>query len=233
MAATQLDRTLFHAGTLRFLTELAAHNERPWFDTQKSRYENDVVAPALKFIAAMAPKIAKISPHFEAVPKKTGGSLIRIYRDTRFAKDKTPYKTNIGIQFRHERGRDVHAPGFYVHVEPGACFLGAGIWHPDSGSLAAIRTEIVERPKDWQRARDDKRFRRHFELGGDQLAKPPRGFAADAPHMEDLKRKDFIASSRLDDDEILQPKLVDRIGERFAGTAPLMRLLCGALDLAF
>lgn len=225
---------LFSAGTLEFLTELAANNERSWFERQKPRYEADVVAPALEFIAAMGPKIAKISRHFTASPKRMGGSLMRIYRDTRFARDKSPYKTNVGIQFRHDRGRDVHAPGFYVHLEPGACFLGTGIWRPDPRALAAIRMEIVDRPKAWQKARDGKRFKRHFELGGDSLARPPRGFPTDAPHMIDLRRKDFIAASDVEDRKVVTGKaFVDYVAERFETAAPLMRFLCGALDLKF
>ena len=181
----------------------------------------------------MAPKIGKISQHFVASPKRLGGSLMRVYRDTRFAKDKTPYKTNIGIQFRHERGRDVHAPGFYVHVEPGACFLGAGIWRPDPRTLAAIRMEIVDRPKQWKKVRDGRRFRAHFELGGDSLSRRPRGFPVDAPHMEDLKRKDFIAACDLEDRDVLKTRFAEDVAVRFARAAPLMSFLCGALDLKF
>jgi uncharacterized protein (TIGR02453 family) len=219
--------------TLRFLNELASHNERPWFETNKQRYEAHVAEPAFAFISAMGPKLAKISKHFVASPKRMGGSLMRVYRDTRFAKDKTPYKTNIGIQFRHERGLDVHAPGFYLHIEPGGCFLGAGIWHPEPSALAAIRAEIVEQPKLWQRARDNARFRKHFALGGERLAKPPRGFPADAMHVEDLKRKDFIAACDIEDKEVLEPAFVDDVAARFASTAALMAFLCGALDLQF
>ena len=223
----------FDEQTLEFLRELAAHNERPWFEANKHRYETHVMAPALAFIDAMAPRLAKISRHFVASGKRVGGSLMRVYRDTRFARDKTPYKTNVGIQFRHERGRDVHAPGFYLHIEPGACFLGAGIWHPEPGALAAIRAEIVEQPKLWQRARDDQRFRKHFELGGERLAKSPRGYPADAPHADDLRRKDFIASCELAEAQTLRPQFVDDVAARFASATPLMAFLCGALDLEF
>lgn len=223
----------FDARTLQFLRELAAHNDRTWFAANKHRYEQHVLDPALGLIAAMAPAIAKISPHFVASAKRTGGSLMRIYRDTRFARDKSPYKTNIGIQLRHERGRDVHAPGFYVHVEPGGCFLGAGIWHPEPRALAAIRHEIVDRPAVWQRVRDDRSFRSHFSLDGEQLARPPRGFPADAPHAGDLRRKDFIASCELSEKTLFGAKLPGYLTERFASSAPFMKFLCGALDLAF
>ncbi len=233
MAQKSPTKNTFQANTLTFLRELAANNERPWFEAHKPRYEQHVVAPALEFIEAMAPKIAKISKHFVVSPKRTGGSLMRVYRDTRFGKDKTPYKTNIGIQFRHERGRDVHAPGFYVHVEPGQCFLGAGLWRPEPRALAAIRMEILERPDAWRRARDDKRFKQRFELGGDSLANPPRGFPSEAPHMRDLRRKDFIASCDLEERDVVSPNLVDEVTARFASAAPLMQFLCGALDLRF
>jgi uncharacterized protein (TIGR02453 family) len=226
--------TLFDERTLEFLQELAAHNERPWFEANKHRYETHVMTPALAFIDAMAPRLEKISGHFVASKRRVGGSLMRVHRDTRFARIKTPFKTNIGIQFRHERAlRDVHAPGFYVHIEPAGCFLGAGIWHPESAALAAIRTEIVEQPRLWQRVRDDRRFREHFELGGAELVKAPRGFPADGPHAADLRRKDFIAACNLQDRDTLRPQFVDDVAARFASATPLMAFLCGALDLQF
>ena len=229
----QSEPRTFDRETLRFLADLAAHNERPWFEANKQRYEAHCMEPALAFIREMAPAIATISPHFVASARRLGGSLMRIHRDTRFARDKSPYKTNIGIQFRHERGRDVHAPGFYVHVVPGSCFLGAGIWHPDPKALRAIRTEIVEQPTLWERARADRAFRRHFELGGDQGERPPRGFPADGPHAADLKRKDFIAVCELTDAAVARADFAELAGTRFATARPLLDFLCGALDLPF
>ena len=135
----------------KFLKDLKKNNNRPWFQANKDRYEREVLEPALAFIRAMGPKLRKISPFFVASDSRVGGSLMRIYRDTRFGKDKTPYKTNVGIQFRHERGRDVHAPGFYVHLEPGECFLALGVWKPDRDALELIRQAILERPEPWKR----------------------------------------------------------------------------------
>lgn len=223
----------FGHATLRFLEEIAAHNERTWFQANKHRYEADVLEPALGYIETMGPRIERISGHFVAIPKRVGGSLMRIYRDMRFSHDKTPYKTNIGIQFRHERGKDVHAPGFYVHVEPGRCFLGAGIWRPESSALAAIRARIVEKPNAWKNASGDGRFQKRFEFGGQQLTRPPRGFAADLPFIEDIKRKDFIASCPLDDEEVIAGEFADLTADRFAAAAPLMAFLCRALELQF
>ncbi len=132
-----------------YLKKLAKNNNRPWFNDNKQRYEDAVRTPALAFIEAMGPPLKKqLSPHFLAQPKKVGGSLMRVYRDTRFANDKTPFKTNVGIQFRHELGKDVHAPGFYLHIEPGNCFLGAGICAPKPGSSprSASSSPIIRTP---------------------------------------------------------------------------------------
>ncbi len=225
--------TGFTQATTRFLSELRKNNDRDWFNANKHRYESDVVAPALNFIDAMGPRLKKISPHFRAIPKKTGGSLMRVYRDTRFAKDKTPYKTNIGIQFRHELGKDVHAPGFYVHIEPNEVFLGVGIWRPDPKALARIRDTIADNPNAWRKARDDKKFSARFVLRGDNLKRPPKGYAAEHPMIEDLKRKDFIAVEELEVKEIHDAELADRINQSFSVSRPLMRFLCHALDLQF
>jgi uncharacterized protein (TIGR02453 family) len=233
MPAAKPEPTPFDRETMRFLRDLAANNDRPWFAANKDRYERHVAGPALEFIAALSDPLAKISRHFAAVPKRVGGSLMRVYKDTRFARDKTPFKTNIGIQLRHERGRDVHAPGFYVHVEPGRSFLGVGIWRPDAQALAAIRQEIFERPALWKSCRDRPTFRRHFELDGEQLARVPRGFAADAPHAADLRRKDFIATCKVRDTEVTNGDFTRLVAERFRTGAPFMEFICGALDLSF
>lgn len=223
----------FPPATVGFLAELARHNERAWFRANKRRYETEVLAPALDFITAIAPRLERIAPRFLAIPKRTGGSLMRVYRDTRFSPDKTPYKTNLGIQFRHELARDVHAPGFYVHIEPGACFIGVGSWHPGPHALAAIRERIVEAPAAWQRARNAKRFAGRFALSGDRLKRPPRGYPADHPCIEDLKRKDFIGISAFDIRAIEDRCFVQRVAADFDAAVPLMRFLCKALGLRF
>ena len=124
---------------------------------------------------------------------------MRIYRDTRFARDAAPYKTNVGIQFRHEQGRDIHAPGYYVHIAPGECFLALGLWRPEPDALSRIRQAIVESPEKWKRARDDRKFRTRWTLDGGSLKRPPRGFPADNPYIEDVKRTDFIAVEELEE----------------------------------
>jgi uncharacterized protein (TIGR02453 family) len=223
----------FTPALFQFYAELESHNHRDWWQANKDRYEDEVRSPALGFIDAMGQRLGTISPHFVAVPKKVGGSLMRPYRDTRFSKDKTPYKTNVGIQFRHERGKDVHAPGLYLHISTEELFLGAGIWHPDKDALAAIRGRIVERPQEWVAARDDAGFGRTWRLGGESLQRPPRGFDKQHPLIEDLKRKDHIAVADLDIDDVLGPEAVDGIAEAFARSRPYLAFLCAAIGLEF
>ena len=223
----------FTNATLQFLEALSANNQRDWFETSKQRYEAEVRGPALMFINDIAPKLQQVAPRFPAVAKKVGGSLMRAHRDTRFGKDKTPYKTNIGIQFRHEAGKDVHAPGYYLHIAPEGCFLGVGIWRPDSQALGKIRDRIVEKSDHWIKARDHKAFKKLYTLSGDSLNNAPRGYAKDHPLLEDLKRKDFIAIVDLSTKEVTQRQLLDTTVKRFAAAEPFMRFLCDALAVRF
>ena len=224
---------MFSKATLAFLGEIAANNNRAWFEQNKPRYEALVREPALDFIDAMAPALQDFAPHFRADLRKVGGSLMRVYRDTRFARDKTPYKTNIGIQFRHELGKDVHAPGFYVHISTTECFLAAGCWHPAADALGRIRDLVAQQPEQWFAARDDERFAAHWMLNGDSLIRPPRGYAVDHPAIDDLKRKDFIALAPLSPAEVIGQRLLERASAQFAAAVPLMKFLCDALEVRY
>jgi uncharacterized protein (TIGR02453 family) len=223
----------FEPPLLTFLGELEENNDRDWFARNKHRYESDVLEPALRFIAAMAPRIEEISKNFLALPQRTGGSLMRIHRDVRFSSDKRPYKTNVGIQFRHVMGKDVHAPGFYFHIEPGVVFVGAGLWRPDPEPLAKIRDAIVAQPERWREVCADPDFADDWELGGDSLKRPPRGYPADHPLIEDLKRRDFIAAKNLTARDIYRRGLPDRLAASFAATRDFMTFLCDAVGVPF
>ncbi len=224
---------MFTKSTFRFLAELAANNNRAWFEENKPRYEALVREPALDFIAGMQPVLDDFAPHFRADPRKMGGSLMRVYRDTRFSHDKTPYKTNIGIQFRHELAKDVHAPGFYLHIANDQCFLGAGCWRPDPDALGKIRDLIAAAPKKWFAARNDRKQAEHLTFSGDSLSRPPRGYAADHVAIEDLKRKDFIVLSDLSKAEAIGPELLNLTGARFKAATPLVRFLCEAVGVQY
>ena len=229
----KLDVPGFSNRTFKFLKELDANNDRDWFTANKQRYEDDVREPARAFIRAMAPPLARFSKAFVVDDRKVGGSLMRVYRDTRFAKDKTPYKTNVGIQFRHEVGKDVHAPGVYFHVSPKECFVGVGLWHPESSSLAAIRAAIVESPTRWKRARDGKKFRARFDLAGTSLSRPPRGYNREERFIEDLMRKDHIAMANLTKKQVIGKGVLAVMADHLAVSKPYMKFLAAALELEF
>lgn len=224
---------MFSQEAFAFLAELAANNDRVWFEANKPRYEALVREPALDFIDAMAPELATFAPRFRADTRRVGGSLMRVYRDTRFARDKTPYKTNIGIQFRHDLGKDVHAPGFYVHVSSAECFLAVGCWRPDPAALARIRDRIVDQPELWYAARDDHDFCARWSLSGDRLTRPPRGYAVDHPAIDDIKRKDFAAIAPLSAADVVKPELVEVACDAFRTARPLMHFLCDALGVPY
>jgi uncharacterized protein (TIGR02453 family) len=223
----------FTKQTFTFLSSLAANNTREWFEGHKQEYEDHVREPALDFISDMDDELRAISKHFRAVPRKVGGSLMRIYRDTRFGRDKTPYKTNIGIQFRHEAGKDIHAPGYYVHIATDECFVGVGLWHPEADMLFKIREGILKNGDAWVAARDNKAFSKHFSLEGDMLTNAPRGYAKDHPLMGDLKRKDFIALAALSKTDVASAKFRALVAERFKQAGPFMSFLCGAVELQY
>lgn len=188
---------------------------------------------ALRFIQSMQDPLVAIAPHFVAVPTRVGGSLMRVYRDTRFSKDKTPYKTNIGIQFRHEQAQDVHAPGYYVHIAPDQVFVGVGMWRPDAEPLRQIRERIAARPAEWKRVTTDRSFQRHFTLGGESLKRPPRGFDKEQVCIDDIKRKSFIAVRQLPVDACLRPQFQRTVESSFETGGPFMQFLCKAVGVSF
>jgi len=216
----------------RFFEDLDANNDRDWFKKNQDRFEASVREPLLEFVRKFEEPLSAISPSMLAVAKKSGGSLFRIHRDTRFSKDKRPYKTWAGVQFRHEAGNDAHAPCYYLHLAPGDVFVGAGTWHPDGPALECIRTGIVENPDAWVAARDGI-LEAGWLLEGDALKRAPRGFDADHPLAEDLKRKDFIAVRRLSEADVVRPDFLDRYEAFCREPLPLMRFLTGAMGLPF
>jgi len=223
----------FSRRAFRFLKDLAAHNDREWFQANKGSYQDDVKEPALRFIVDFAEHLKKISPHFRADPRGNGGSLFRIFRDTRFSKDKSPYKTHTGIQFRHEAGKDAHTPGYYLHLEPGACFVGLGIWHPDGATLRKIREGLLADGPGWKKAVGGKAFRDRLTLTGDSLKRAPSGFDPDHPLVEDLKRKDFIAVAPLTDRAVLEAEFMMEFIKLCKAGTPFMSYLCKALEVQF
>ncbi len=218
----------FSPKLFKFLDELAQNNNKAWFADNKSRYESDVKEPLLNFISDFADYLEEISEQFNADPRTNGGSMFRIYRDARFAKDKAPYKTHAAAHFRHRVGKDVHAPGFYLHLEPGRCFMGGGIWHPDPPALRKIRDAIVDKPDDWKKV-----LKSGLVIEGDTLSRAPQGYRADDPFVEDLKRKDFFTSIAFTDKQACSADFMQRYAGACKATVPLMRFLTHAVELPF
>jgi len=219
--------TYFSPQFFKFLKDLKKNNDRAWFARNKIKYEKQLLEPSLRFVKDVAPRLRTISPYLVADPKPFHGSLFRIYRDIRFSKDKSPYKTNVAMQFWHKKGgKKIHAAGLYLHLSPGQSFAGAGIWHPDPATLNKVRKAIVERPESWRRVRSS-----GLNIEGDSLKRPPAGFDPTHEFVKDLMLKDFTAGVRFRNSQVTGPRFL----EEFVGAGkkldPLNRFLSEALGL--
>jgi len=225
-------KAYFTPALFTFLGELRLHNEREWFERNRERYLRDVRDPMLRFISDFAPVLRKIAPCLVADPRPVGGSLFRLHRDTRFSSDKTPYKTNVAARFRHEAGRNVHGPGYYLSLDPDEVVVGGGVWHPEADALRMIRRSIFEQPGAWKRAAATPAMRR-LAWWGDSLTRSPRGFPGDHPLVDMLRRKDFAAGVELGQRDALSPRFLDRCADVYRALAPAMKLLAHAQGLTW
>jgi uncharacterized protein (TIGR02453 family) len=192
--------------------------------------------PALDFISDFGARLEKISPQFVADSRTVGGSLMRPYRDVRFSADKTPYKTNIGIQFRHSMGKDVHAPGFYLHLEPGSCFAGAGLWKPESKVARDIRQAIYDDPVGWKKVSKSKAFSEVWSLDGGEeytLKRIPKEFVDEHPFPDDLRLKSFIAGTKLTQKQATSESFDAELGGLFKRAGAFTAFLCDAIGVPF
>ena len=225
----------FTAGALTFLRQLKRHNEREWFKAHKESFDDRLMEPMRLFVEEMDVRLATIAPEIHGSPKR---SIFRIYRDTRFSKDKSPYKTHLGCWFTHVRaghgvGTETHGAGagFYCHFEPGASLVAGGIWMPPRPSLAAIRARIAGAPGELARIMRGKAIGARFgSLSEDgRLTRVPRGFAPDHRAAEWLRYASFTASAPLTDAEVLSAELPQLIARDFKTLLPLVRWLNDAL----
>lgn len=221
--------------TLTYLAELTANNERDWFKANQPRYEALVREPARALVRDVGERLSEVTDQLVADDRKSGGSLMRVFRDTRFGADKTPYKTNVGVQFRHRAGKDVHAPGLYFHLATDSTFIGIGMWMPDSPSLNAIRAKIDAEQDRWRKIITDPKFAKTFARDGhgEALKRPPRGYSQDHPLVEELKRKSHIAVEDLDPEVVHGPELVDLLIDRLKRARGYATFLCEAIDQRF
>jgi uncharacterized protein (TIGR02453 family) len=222
----------FTPALFTFLAELRLHNDRDWFERNRERYLRDVRDPMLRFVADVGPVLKRLAPPLVADPKPVGGSLFRIHRDTRFSRDKTPYKTNVAAAFRHGAHREPHGPGLYVSLAPAEAEVGGGVWHPEPEALRLIRKAIAEKPTAWRRALGAPGLDR-LTWWGDSLSRTPKGFPAGHPLDAWLRRKDFAAGLELTERDVLAPDFLDRCAEAWRPLVPAMRFMAGAVGLAW
>jgi uncharacterized protein (TIGR02453 family) len=231
-----MGKQYFTTEVFAFLKELEQNNDKSWWEANKQRYIDVIRDPAKEFIADFEPRLHKLSPHFVADTRTNGGSLMRPYRDTRFSGDKTPYKTNVGIQFRHEAGKDVHAPGFYIHFQPGQNFAGVGMWHPETAVARRVRQHIYDHPDQWKKATRSDAFLDDWDLDPDEdemLKRVPKEFDPDFEFADELRMKSFIAGARLDQGEVTSSSFDEDIASRFATANDFTGFLTDAVGLPF
>ena len=227
----------FTPATLAFFRGLARNNRKPWFEAHRSDYDGQVVAPMRALIEELDVRLARFAPEITGDPKR---SMFRIYRDVRFSKDKSPYKTNAGCWFWHRDAdprvgdnAEAGGAGFYFHLQPGSSFTGAGIWMPPRPLLDKLRDAIAEDPRGFERVVKNPSFVRRFGGLDDEanLKRMPRGFPETHPAARWLKYQSFVAGRELSDKQITSPQLVALLEEDFTRLLPLVRWLNGALGL--
>jgi uncharacterized protein (TIGR02453 family) len=214
----------------RFLGELAKNNNKTWFTANKGRYETAVRDPSLAFVRTVGPKLGSISHHLVADPRPMGGSVMRIYRDIRFSRDKSPYRTSVGIHFSHGQldDEDEHLPGFFLHLAPADSWVHAGMWQPEPRRLLQIRKALVERPEKWKKV---KAAVPEFE--GETLKRAPPGFDPGHPLIEDLKRKSYTSGLSIKDSVVTRPDFPDQFVALCRSLDPLNRFLAQAIGIAY
>jgi uncharacterized protein (TIGR02453 family) len=218
----------FPRGGIDFMKRLKRNNNRPWFEKHKAEYEALVKLPMQSLIAALQPHFEVFAPEFDIHPKK---SLFRIYRDVRFSKDKTPYKTHVAAHFvLRGKPKGVEGSGYYLHIEPGEVFLGGGIYMPDGDQLKKIRKAIAGQPDRLLSILEEKQFKKTFKrLQGETLQRVPQGYEPDHPMAEWLKYKQFFVWVEWGEAKSLRKKFVTDIVEVFDAATPLVRFLNEAM----
>ena len=205
---------------LDFLRALKRNNKRPWFLKHKPEYEQYVRAPMMEIVMALA---HDLPPDFVADPAK---SVFRIYRDVRFSKDKTPYKTHAAAQFPSRSIPRRGGAGFYFHISPTEVWIGGGFYGPTPQETLAVRTRIAERHRAFESLVQSPEFRKRFgELQGAKLTRVPRGFPGDHPAAEWLKHKQWVAGAELKPEAAIGPKFYDTLLAHFRAALPLLRFL--------
>lgn len=227
-----MSTTYFSNDFFQFLVDLGQNNNKPWFDANKKRYEQSVRDPLLRFVADFDAPLRQLAPGWRADARPVGGSVMRIYRDIRFSKDKTPYKTHMAAHFGHENPVEGATPGFYLHLAPDHCGFGAGLWQPQPEPLLRVRQAIAGDAAGWQASVRGAEHKSACGFIGEQLKKPPAGFDPSHPCIDDIRRKDFAINFPLADADVLAADFLQRVVERARSAVPFVRFLGRATGVA-
>ncbi len=220
---------MLQAATIKFLKDLKKNNNKPWFEKNKTAYlaaKEDIDQFTQQVIDGLGKIDADIAP---LTPKDC---LFRIYRDVRFSKDKTPYKTNMGASF-NKGGKKVPTAGYYFHCEPGQNMAGGGLWMPQSPELNKVRQEIDYSFDEWKKIITHRNFKKIFSEGVegiDILARPPKGYEAENPAIEFLKMKSFIVSRSFTDAELQSKSLLKEVLKTFETMKPFIGFINRSME---
>jgi uncharacterized protein (TIGR02453 family) len=213
----------FPPEAMTFLRGLKKHNTREWFQPRKEIYDEKVKGPMLELVTALMQRLADFAPDYVADPNK---AIYRVYRDTRFSKDKTPYKTHIAAIFKHRDLEKHSGAGFYFSVAPEEIEVGGGVYMPMPEHLVAIRNYLAENHEEFRRIAAARDVRRLFgEVTGDSLSRVPKGFAADHPAADLLRMKQFLLFRTLEPSLATTPKLFREVLSRFQAMSPFLEFL--------
>lgn len=211
----------FGPGLFAFLTDLKTNNDREWFKANRERFAAEVEAPLRRFVADAGAALGELSPAYAE------GTVFRIYRDTRFSRDKRPFKTAASAHFSHRARRRMHTvPGFYLHLEPGNCMGGGGMYRPEPDALGRVRDRIAAHPDEWAEV-----LAAGVPVQGESLKRPPNGYDPSHCFVDDLKRKDHVVLVPFSEADVLRPDFLDAYVEVCRSAAPLIAFLTRALDL--
>jgi len=211
--------------TLKLLSQLKKNNNKPWFDSHRTQYEAARIAFS-NFIQLVIDALQKSDTTITGLSSRD--CLFRINRDIRFSKDKTPYKSNFGASIKRG-GRKSGFAGYYFHLEPGASFIGGGLWMPEAPALKAMRQEIDYNWEEFQGILEEKSFKKIYGdlyKGGDvSLSTMPKGYEKDNPAADYLRLKSFIAETRIEDEELTKGSLHKKTLVAFEALQPLLHFI--------
>lgn len=208
---------------MKFLRGLKRNNRRDWFDPRKPLFEAVLKAPMLKVVEGVTAAMTDFAPEHVRPPAK---SMMRIYRDTRFSNDKSPYKTQVAAWWSRHGLEKTSGGGYYMHLSAENLTIAAGVYMPEREQLMAIRTYLLDHHEELRRLLQNKKLLRLFTLDhGEMLSRPPKGFCAEHPAIDLIKCRQWAVFARLPVEEALSPKLVKTVADHFRAAAPLVKLL--------